>query len=232
MGWFHKVLIVYVAFLILIFFVWSLRPATRLGNIKKLRLAAFMIIPVFLVGMVVLSRFEMRELSTMTILVNQNWLETASNFRAKSIAASGRATYGVPLDLSSSYMMVYSGLKLYVYYLFAPFPWQIGSLTDLYAGTESIMRMILIYFSVLQWRKVCGSQRRLLGLMLILYFSVTFMWALGTTNYGTAIRHHMLSWWIIVMVGLPPVMEKLGHLGSIVSRPKVTIIRSDQREQD
>ena len=72
------------------------------------------------------------------------------------------------------------------------------------------MRMILIYFSVKQWCNACGTQRQLLGLMLILYFSMTFMWALGTTNYGTAMRHHMLSWWIIVIVGLPPLMARLG----------------------
>jgi hypothetical protein len=60
--------------------------------------------------------------------------------------------------------------------------------------------MVLIYFSVKSWHTARGSQRRLLGLMLILYFSMTFMWALGTTNYGTAMRHHMLSWWIIVII--------------------------------
>ena len=95
------------------------------------------------------------------------------------------------------------------------------------------MRMILIYFSVKQWRKAYGSQRRLLGLMLILYFSMTFMWALGTTNYGTGIRHHMLSWWIIVIVGLPPLMGKLIRFWfrPIVSRPNVMFVRSDQGKQ-
>jgi hypothetical protein len=47
--------------------------------------------------------------------------------------------------------------------------------------------------------------------MLVLYFSMTLMWAVGTTNYGTAIRHHMLSWWIIVIVGIPPLIGKLSR---------------------
>ena len=209
MGWFHTALIAYAAILFLIFVVWSLRPATRLWNIKKLRLAAFMIIPLSLVGVVALSKVEMNEIQTLSYLLNQNWLDVVSRFRTNSIIDSGRTTYGVYLDLSSTYMTVYSGLKLYVYYLFAPFPWQVNSFMGLYAGMESIMRMILIYFSVKQWRKAYGSQRRLLGLMLILYFSMTFMWALGTTNYGTAMRHHMLSWWIIVIAGFPPLMARL-----------------------
>ena len=210
MGWFHRALLVYAVFLVLIFVVWSLRPATRLWNIKKLRLAGFMIIPFLLMSMVVASRLGLNEFSIFSYLLNQNWLDLVSTFRANSINLYGRTTYGISLDPTSSYMLVYSGLKLYVYFLFAPFPWDIGSLKDLYAGMESIMRMILIYFSVKQWCNACGIQRRLLGLMLILYFSMTFMWALGTTNYGTAMRHHMLSWWIIVIVGLPPLMARLG----------------------
>ena len=92
------------------------------------------------------------------------------------------------------------------------------------------MRMILIYFSVKQWCNACGAQRRLLGLMLILYFSMTFMWAVGTTSYGTSIRHHLLSWWIIVIVGIPPLMEKLSRFlfSPIASRPNVMLVKNDQ----
>lgn len=209
MGWFHTALIVYTAFLVLIFVVWSLKPPTRLWNIKKLRLAAFVIIPLSVVGMVALSRVEMTEGHTLSYLANQNWLDVVSRFREGSINSQGRTTYGINLDLTSSYMAVYSVLKMYVYYLFAPFPWHIENLKDLYVGAESIARMVLIYFSVKSWLNARGSQRRLLGLMLILYFSVTFMWAMGTTNYGTSMRHHMLSWWIIVIVGVPPLMARL-----------------------
>ena len=235
MGWLHQGLIIYAAFLVLIFVVWSLRPATRPWNIKKLRLAAWVIIPLFLVGMVVLSRLSASELDALSYLLNQNWLDVISRYRANSIidGVSGRTTYGIPLDLSSTYMTVYSGLKLYVYFLFAPFPWQVDSLTGLYAGTESIMRMILIYFSVKSWCNARGSQRRFLSLLLILYFSMTLMWALGTTNYGTATRHHMLTWWIIVIVGVPPLMEKLSRLWfwPIASRLNLMFVRSDQGKQ-
>jgi prepilin signal peptidase PulO-like enzyme (type II secretory pathway) len=138
-------------------------------------------------------------------------LEAITTFRSNSIKVLGRASYGIVVDNSSYPAAVYSIIKIYIHYLFAPFPWQVGGLSDLYASMESIMRMILIYFSVKQWCYAKDSQRRLLGLMLILYFSMTFMWSLGTTNYGTSIRHHMLSWWVIVIVGIPPLMEKLSR---------------------
>ena len=80
---------------------------------------------------------------------------------------------------------------------------------DIYAVMESVFRMILICFSVSHWRKASGSQKRLLGLMLFLFLSITFLFALGTSNYGTAMRHHMLDWWIIIIVGVPPLITKL-----------------------
>ena len=86
---------------------------------------------------------------------------------------------------------------------------QVKNIVDVGGAMESILRISLIYFSVKHWRNAYGAQRRILGLMLILFFSMSFMWAVGTTNYGTAARHHMLSWWILVITGLPLLMETL-----------------------
>jgi hypothetical protein len=30
---------------------------------------------------------------------------------------------------------------------------------------------------------------------------MTFLWAIGTVNYGTSIRHHVLTNWIIIILG-------------------------------
>jgi hypothetical protein len=83
---------------------------------------------------------------------------------------------------------------------------------DAYTAMKSILCFTLIYFSVKHWRKAYGVERRLLGVMLVLFFSMSFMWAMGTTNYGTAIRHHMLSWWILVIAGSPLPIEALSSV--------------------
>jgi hypothetical protein len=127
----------------------------------------------------------------------------------RNVATISRASYGISLDLSSPFMTIYSILLMYTHYLFAPFPWQISKVLDVYAFIESFSRLVLIYFALKNWRNAYGAQRRLLGLMLILFFSVTFLWAVGTTNYGQAIRHHMMSWWIILILGIPPLLAKL-----------------------
>jgi len=37
-------------------------------------------------------------------------------------------------------------------------------------------------------------------LVLVLYLLMTFIWSLGTTNYGQAIRHHVLSNWLLIVL--------------------------------
>ena len=124
------------------------------------------------------------------------------------------------MTFSSPFMFIYSILNVYLHYLFAPFPWKVSNVLDFYASMESLLSLVLICFALKNWCNAYGTQRRLLGLMLVLYFSMTFLWAIGTTNYGTSMRHHMLSWWILVIAGLPLLMETLkrSFAGSLIRR--------------
>jgi hypothetical protein len=54
-------------------------------------------------------------------------------------------------------------------------------------------------------------KRRIWGLFLIIYFSMTFLWSTGTVNYGTSIRHHLLTNWIIVIAGGSRLIEFLSQ---------------------
>ena len=122
-----------------------------------------------------------------------------------------RATYGLNFDDSSPFAMIYSSINIYIHYLFAPFPWQVKNFNDICGALEALIRMILIIFSVSGWWKAVGLQKRMLGVMILLYFTVTFLWAVGTTNYGTAIRHHMHSWWILTVAGVPSLLQWLNR---------------------
>jgi len=210
MGLFHNTLIVYSFFMFILFFYWNLRPATGFWNIKIMRFIVCLIFPLILIGMAAIANSSLAGVATLKkIIVDRNWLHAIKRFRYHSISSPGRTTYGIPLDTTSFVTVVYSLLKIYFYYLFAPFFWQVENLSDLYGSTESILRMILIFFALKQWHKTVGENKSLLGLMLVLFFSMTFMWAVGTTNYGTALRHNILSYWILVLAGAPLLMEKL-----------------------
>jgi hypothetical protein len=218
MGLFHNGLLVYSIFLIVLVMVWSLRPVSNFWSIKKLRLMAVFVALVLVAVVTYSAKVEVYGgIRGLVALAKGEMLETASTFRVLSERITSRTTYYISLDLSSPFATIYSSCKMYLYYLFSPFPWKVKNVLDVYGAMESFLRMILIYFSIKHWRKAHDVQRRLLGLMSVLFFSMSFMWAMGTTNYGTAIRHHMLSWWILFTAGLPLLIESLARLWALLS---------------
>jgi hypothetical protein len=220
MGVFHGALIIYAIFLILLFLVWTYSPISRFGNIKKQHLMAMMFMPLFFSSIIVVSEMGLNVSYFIRVLLRSLDVDALINFvtwwRGSSMSLVGRTSYDIPLDPSSPLMLLFSSLKIFGYYLFAGLSWPVNNFIDAYAAVEAIFRLTLIIFSVRGWWKAVGLQKRLLGLMLILYFSMSFMWAMGTTNYGTAIRHNLVAWWIISIMGVPQLIARLKHIWSIM----------------
>ncbi|MDC1425241.1 hypothetical protein N8135_03580 [Oceanospirillaceae bacterium] len=207
MGLFHKGLILYMLIFIFIFMVFSLKPTSHILRVKKLHLLLLVTFPLVLVVLLVVTKLQINGLNILTELVDFDILEYTEKYRRNSSGSDARATYGIYFNLSSFSSFISSSFIIYFYYLFAPFPWEIGNVLDIYASMESVMRMVLLYYAVKKWRNISGVESRLTGLMLILFFSMSLLWAMGTTNFGTAMRHHMLTWWILVVMGLPPLID-------------------------
>jgi hypothetical protein len=214
---FHMALAFFSVCMIVLFMVWPLRPVSRFRNMKKFHLVAIVLVPLFSIGILsftdngsnIFLLFERLLAKAKGFDGEHTIAETIMRWRGVSTVMSGRTTYDVALDSSSPFMLIYSVLKIYGYYLFAGFSMRINSVFDVYAILEAILRSSLLWFSVLTWWKAVGFQKRLLSLMLILYVGMSFMWAIGVTNVGTAMRHHLLTWWIIVSMGLPLLISKL-----------------------
>jgi ABC-type iron transport system FetAB permease component len=85
--------------------------------------------------------------------------------------------------------------------MLGPFPWQIDSIKDLVVFFESVFRALLIIGFIVNYYK--SSNKSNLLLLFIVYLSLTLFWSIATTNYGQAIRHHVLSGWIIILIGTP-----------------------------
>jgi hypothetical protein len=87
--------------------------------------------------------------------------------------------------------------------MFAPFPWQVENVKDVWALLESMLRFVLLFFAVSSWRRSSGEVRSYYGFLLIVVLGLELVWALGTANWGTAIRHHVPGYGIIVLLGVP-----------------------------
>lgn len=89
-------------------------------------------------------------------------------------------------------------LHVYIEYLIAPFIFQVNSLLSLLAYAESVLRILLIASSIIFLKR--NPQ---ISILFLIYLAITGMWALGVVSYGAAIRHHIQTNWILVLLGVP-----------------------------
>jgi hypothetical protein len=130
-------------------------------------------------------------------------LEGVNAFRQYAATIHGRATYGIMLDTSSVLGLVKSISIIFAYYMLAPFPWHVENVLDVYAMLESMLRFVLLFFAVSSWRRSSGEIRTYYSFLLIIFFGLELVWALGTINWGTATRHHVPGYGVIVLLGAP-----------------------------
>lgn len=122
------------------------------------------------------------------------------------------ANYQVKVDTSTFSSTAFSGSLAFVYYQFAPFPWQVRRLIDTYAAFEALLRFILCVFMFRLWWKASGLRRSWYTYMIGCYLTLEVLWSLGTANWGTATRHHVVAYSILVLLGLPGLTHSLEQL--------------------
>jgi hypothetical protein len=207
-GIFHRGVFVFSIFFTFAFLVWNTNEIKIKYKIKVKRLIVLTMTPfLILVFFYLAVNSDISGSNIFEKILNLEVLEAIKNHR--TYTPIGRASYDIPFDYSSIFMGIYSSGMIYIHYLFTPFVWNISSLADLYAGSEAILHLILIYYSIRAWLMEKGQRKQLIGLMLILFFVISFIFAVGTTNYGTGIRHKMLSWWLLVIMGGPYLISKI-----------------------
>jgi len=138
-------------------------------------------------------------------LTVEQGLKSVEDFRisAVAIAEDNRAFYGVMLDTSSVLGIVKTISMIFVQFMFAPFPWQVENVKDIYAMLESMLRFVFLFFALSSWCRSSGEVRSYYGFLLIVVLGMELMWSLGTINWGTAIRHHVPGYGVIVLLGAP-----------------------------
>jgi len=213
MGMFHNGLMVFAVYLIALFMGWNIYSTSGWLVLRREYLLRVFVVLTLILSTIFLTKSQYAELGILSSIVNIDILEQMVVFQSRNSATVTRATYDTFLDSSSPFRIVYTSFVLYLNGLFAPFPWQVENVRDVVGSLEGILRMVLIGFSLKHLCRAHGAQFRLLLLMFILFFSMSFMWAMGTTNYGTAMRHNLVSWWILAITGTPLLMERLSRIG-------------------
>jgi len=214
----HNYLSRYVICFILISIYWGI-----LGRKKGVRWARH--VRFLFAGLLVACLIILAQKMELLMTVEQI-LELSKGFRYGAVTfANARTFYGEMLDTSSMFGFVTTIPIVFVQYMFTPFPWQVENVKDIYALLESMLRFVLLFFAVYSWRRSSGEVRSYYSFLFIVVLGLELMWALGTVNWGTAMRHHVPGYSVIVLLGAPGLilfMRKLQF--GIFGRGKVSDI--------
>ena len=117
------------------------------------------------------------------------------------VLPAGNTGYVVVKDYSSWLAAAKSALLNLYYYLFTPMPWQVNSLVKFGVMGWVLLRILLLAIIAFSYKKLSPREREITLWFLIVYFSFALVWAIGTSNYGTALRHQILTDWLLILLG-------------------------------
>ncbi len=127
-------------------------------------------------------------------------------------AARSRAFYGQGVQTGSLFGRLATLPLALIYYWLAPMPWQITKWFDLYALLENSWRLVLLFFSFYVFKMTDSAQNRNQAILLGAYFGIELIWAIGTLNWGTAMRHHLPAYGLVLLAGYPTLRMSLKKL--------------------
>ena len=141
---------------------------------------------------------DLREMRVLTGIIEGDVSGINKMLEAKYEKAKvfSRASYDAPLSFSSPMHFAVSLIVSFFHYMFEPFPNKIRSVLDIYGFIEVVLRSVLVLYICLSWKRLVPSQR----FMFMAYIAISFVWSTGTTNYGTGSRHHIVGFWIIILL--------------------------------
>ena len=195
MGSLHAALAKYAIYLIVISLLWyifSLKTRVRWPLYIRILFAGL-----FITCLIIsLQKIEL-------FMTLEEAVKDGASTRKALLSYDTRTNFSSILDTSSVHGIVTTVPMAFVEYMFAPFPWQVENVKDVCAWLESILRFVLLFFALFSWRRSSSEVRSCYFFLLIAVLGMELIWSLGTANWGTAVRHHVPGYSVIVLLGAP-----------------------------
>lgn len=192
----HQGLALFALFVLAIGVPWALRGRGSFGLILA---TGFLIIFPWVAPKLVES---LESESDVARAISQgNFAEYATTYR--DFITKARSDYGVKIDSSDPVSLIQTSALVMLMYFVAPLPWQVSSVMDYYAFFEVVVRTALLYGTLRRALSTHGEQKQYMLVLLSMFFVLEFMWAAGTTNWGTSLRHHVVAFGVLTLLGVP-----------------------------
>jgi hypothetical protein len=107
-----------------------------------------------------------------------------------------RTTYLYTVLVDNLFVYLFNSLSFYFFY---PTPYHIQNFYDFIYCVENIIRIGLLGFIVNNFFYL-RKKNSILIIILFIYIILEMMWAIGTANWGSAARHHVVSYGLLVIL--------------------------------
>lgn len=187
----HQALVVFAFFVVLLGVPWALRGQGQAGWVVLIGL--FFAVPIAVPR---LSQILESDSATLKAMQEGELLEYAAQYRNN--VAEARTEYGLEIATDSIPAFLVSGFGVVAMYFVAPLPWQVSSAIDYIAFGENVLRFILLFACFRHYRRGHAEVKSAIMVFLVMTMTLELMWALGTINWGTALRHHIPAFCVLV----------------------------------
>ena len=122
--------------------------------------------------------------------------------------ASGASTqYDAALEFTTWGRMLFVFAYSYIFYMGWPVTGDYAELSTWVIMLEAVFRLLGVIAMLLLARK-----NKQWYWLIMLYVSLTFLWNIGTSNHGQALRHHMMTEWILILALLSYLQNRFSLL--------------------
>ncbi len=126
-------------------------------------------------------------------LTETGLLGTVESYQQGGAAGYARATYKTDIRIGSGFQVIQFASVGFIQYMLEPFPWKISTASDIILFLENMLRAVLIFIAIKAAVKGGNVHRASAIYALLFYLIIEFVWSLGTVNWGTAARHHVVA---------------------------------------
>ena len=126
-------------------------------------------------------------------------IDAVNRYRNKGAENEGRAQYMEQKEIKGVMDLVLHSPRIVLSYLFEPMPWRNLNALDFGVFIENVLRAWLIWSALKGLKKLPSREKNSVVFMFINYLVIEIIWSMGTINWGTALRHHIPSFGLLVI---------------------------------
>ena len=139
---------------------------------------------------------------------NNMELGAALQARQDSWQQSTRAHYSMGFKINSGLDLLWFVPAALFHYLFQPMIWIASTIIDWGLVLENLLRCVMLFKVVVALFTLPTRRKIPLVLVFFGYLLIETVWAVGTINWGTAARHHIPAFGLLVLAAFAGTQQK------------------------